>query len=103
MTPWGYGMRTIELNGGRAVAALGQGTWRIGEDPARAAEETHALLTGIDAGMTLIDTAEMYGDGATERFSARRCPVGERTSFWSARPIRGTRRGRNCRSLARRA
>ena len=61
-------MRMIDLNGGVAVPALGQGTWKMGEDPSLAAEETRALLAGIDAGMTLIDTAEMYGGGATERF-----------------------------------
>ena len=61
-------MRTIELPGGLAVPVLGQGTWKMGEDPARAAGERAALLAGIDAGLTLIDTAEMYGDGSTERF-----------------------------------
>ncbi|WP_240623225.1 aldo/keto reductase [Brevundimonas lutea] len=48
------------------VPALGQGTWRMGEDAGRREEEIAALRTGIDLGMTLIDTAEMYGDGATE-------------------------------------
>ena len=61
-------MRMIELNDGLTVPALGQGTWKMGEDPSLAAVETRALLAGIDAGMTLIDTAEMYGGGATERF-----------------------------------
>ena len=61
-------MRQIELPDGRSVPALGQGTWKIGENSARAPTERAALLAGIDAGMTLIDTAEMYGDGATERF-----------------------------------
>ena len=50
------------------MSALGQGTWHMGEDRARARQETEALLAGIDAGMTLIDTAEMYGSGATETF-----------------------------------
>lgn len=45
---------------------LGQGLWRMGEDPSRCAAETAALRLGIDLGMTLVDTAEMYGDGATE-------------------------------------
>ena len=61
-------MRHAALQDGTKVAALGQGTWKMGEDPARAGDETAALVAGIDAGMTLIDTAEMYGDGATETF-----------------------------------
>jgi len=42
------------------------GTWMMGEDPARRSGEIAALQRGIDLGMTLIDTAEMYGDGASE-------------------------------------
>ena len=61
-------MRQITMPGGTAVPVLGQGTWRMGEDPRRVRAETEALLTGIDLGMTLIDTAEMYGDGGTETF-----------------------------------
>jgi diketogulonate reductase-like aldo/keto reductase len=48
------------------VAALGQGTWNMGDDPARRREELEALRLGIELGMTLIDTAEMYGDGRAE-------------------------------------
>jgi len=46
---------------------LGQGTWYMGEDPAHAQAEIGALQLGIDLGITLIDTAEMYGDGGAER------------------------------------
>lgn len=59
---------SITLPGGRRVPALGQGTWRMGEDPDRRTEETAALRAGIERGMTLVDTAEMYGEGATETF-----------------------------------
>ena len=59
---------SITLPDGRRVPALGQGTWRMGEDPGRRAEETAALRAGIERGMTLVDTAEMYGEGATETF-----------------------------------
>jgi diketogulonate reductase-like aldo/keto reductase len=48
------------------VPPLGQGTWNMGDDPSRRREELDALRTGIDLGMTLIDTAEMYGDGRSE-------------------------------------
>ena len=63
-------MRTIHLPDGTAVAALGQGTWRMGEGLHSARQEADALRQGIDLGMTLIDTAEMYGDGASERVVA---------------------------------
>lgn len=56
----------IDLPSGKRVPALGQGTWRMGEDRRRHADEVIALRRGIDLGMTLIDTAEMYGDGGAE-------------------------------------
>ncbi len=59
-------MRQVTVPDGPSVPALGQGTWRMGEDPRRAAVETKAILAGLDAGMRLVDTAEMYGDGSTE-------------------------------------
>jgi diketogulonate reductase-like aldo/keto reductase len=60
-------MRMTILPSGEAVPALGQGTWYMGDLPARRAAEVAALRAGMDLGMTLIDTAEMYGDGAAER------------------------------------
>lgn len=45
---------------------MGQGTWRMGERAKRRADEIAALRAGVDLGMTLVDTAEMYGDGAAE-------------------------------------
>jgi diketogulonate reductase-like aldo/keto reductase len=59
-------MKQVQLPSGQSVAALGQGTWNIGDDPARRDEEIAALRLGIDLGLTLIDTAEMYGDGRSE-------------------------------------
>jgi diketogulonate reductase-like aldo/keto reductase len=59
-------MRRIALPDGAMVPALGQGTWRMGE-AGRDAEEVAALRLGIELGLTLIDTAEMYGDGAAEK------------------------------------
>jgi diketogulonate reductase-like aldo/keto reductase len=59
-------MKYVTLPCGESVAALGQGTWRIGEDRARRREEIDCLRRGIDLGMTLIDTAEMYGQGLSE-------------------------------------
>jgi aldehyde reductase len=60
-------MKRITLPCGETVPALGQGTWNIGEDPATRKEELAALRHGMDLGMTLIDTAEMYGEGNSER------------------------------------
>jgi diketogulonate reductase-like aldo/keto reductase len=60
-------MRTTFLPGGAAVPVLGQGTWYLGDDPRTRSAEIAALQAGIDLGMSLIDTAEMYGDGASER------------------------------------
>jgi len=59
-------MRTVSLPGGEQVPLLGQGTWMMGERPDRRPDEIAALRLGVDLGMTLIDTAEMYGDGAAE-------------------------------------
>lgn len=59
-------MRTVDIADGETVSCLGQGTWNMGERPDRRIEEIAALRAGVELGMTLIDTAEMYGDGATE-------------------------------------
>ncbi|QHE90951.1 aldo/keto reductase [Pandoraea fibrosis] len=60
-------MRDISFPGGETVPVLGQGTWMMGEKAARRREEIEALRLGVSLGMTLVDTAEMYGEGATER------------------------------------
>ena len=59
-------MKTVSLPSGERVAALGQGTWNMGDDPAARAEELATLRLGLDLGLTLIDSAEMYGDGRSE-------------------------------------
>ena len=59
-------MRTVALPSGEKVPAFGLGTWNIGDTPAQRAEEIATLRLGLDAGATLIDTAEMYGDGRSE-------------------------------------
>ena len=60
-------MRIVRLPDGTEVPALGQGTWHMGEQRAAEAAEIAALQRGLDGGMTLIDTAEMYADGGAER------------------------------------
>jgi diketogulonate reductase-like aldo/keto reductase len=59
-------MRYVTLLNGARVPALGLGTWGMGERRGSRADEVKALQLGIDLGMTLIDTAEMYGDGGAE-------------------------------------
>ena len=59
-------MKTIPLAGGECVPVLGQGTWRMGESTSAHKDEVAALRLGIELGMTLIDTAEMYGEGGAE-------------------------------------
>lgn len=60
-------MKFVKLPSGEQVPALGMGTWMIGESRSTRAEEIGTLQHGIDLGMTLIDTAEMYGEGASEQ------------------------------------
>jgi diketogulonate reductase-like aldo/keto reductase len=62
---------TVALPDGARVPALGLGTWTMGERREKAEREVAALRAGIDLGMTLIDTAEMYGDGGAERIVAK--------------------------------
>ena len=64
-------LQYLTLRDGERVPALGQGTWHMGEDRRRAAEEAAAVRLGIELGMTLIDTAEMYGSGGAEEMIAR--------------------------------
>lgn len=63
-------MRKVTLPGGEIVPALGQGTWMMAERASRRSEEIEALRLGLDLGMTLVDTAEMYGEGAAEELVA---------------------------------
>ena len=57
---------TLRLPSGESVPVLGQGTWMMAEGNGRRADEIASLRLGLDLGLTLIDTAEMYADGASE-------------------------------------
>lgn len=59
-------MRRLEFLGW-PTSTIGQGTWKIGDHRSRRQDEVAALRRGIDLGLTVIDTAEMYGEGAAER------------------------------------
>lgn len=58
--------KTVPLPSGERVPALGLGTWFMGDDPAKRSEEIATLRLALELGVTLIDTAEMYGEGAAE-------------------------------------
>ncbi|MDR3413376.1 MAG: aldo/keto reductase [Formivibrio sp.] len=60
-------MKTVLLPSGEQVPALGQGTWFMGEDASARAEEIATLREGVELGLSLIDTAEMYGEGSAEK------------------------------------
>lgn len=68
--PMSSEIRTTTLPSGEAVPVLGQGTWKMGEDRRRRADEVAALKLGLDLGITLIDTAEMYAGGGAEEVVA---------------------------------
>jgi len=59
-------MKQVTLPDGKRVPALGMGTWNMGDDRATRAEELATLRLGLDLGLRLIDTAEMYGEGLSE-------------------------------------
>ena len=89
------GIRTIALPGGESIPALGIGTWTMGDRAKSRADEIAALQTAIDLGMTVVDTAEMYGNGAAETLVAE--ALGERRDdvFLVSKvlPQHATRRG----------
>jgi diketogulonate reductase-like aldo/keto reductase len=86
---------TLPLPSGRPIPVLGQGTWLMGEDPAKRHTEIAALRTGLDLGMTLIDTAEMYGDGAAEELIGQAIAGRRKEVFLVSKvlPHHATRRG----------
>lgn len=63
-------IRTTTLPSGKTIPAFGLGTWRMGESARKRADEVKALAHGLSLGVTLIDTAEMYGDGEAETIVA---------------------------------
>ncbi len=86
---------TTALPDGTAVPVLGQGTWHVGEGERSRAEEVAALRLGISLGLTLIDTAEMYGEGAAEEVVGEAI-AGQRDSVFvvsKVYPHNATRRG----------
>ncbi|AFZ13495.1 2,5-didehydrogluconate reductase [Crinalium epipsammum PCC 9333] len=64
-------MQTLNLLSGQVIPVLGMGTWQMGENPKHRQDEINALCHGLDIGLSLIDTAEMYGEGGAEEVIAQ--------------------------------
>jgi diketogulonate reductase-like aldo/keto reductase len=88
-------MRTLPLPSGRPIPVLGQGTWAMGEDPAQRRAEIAAIRLGLDLGLTLIDTAEMYGEGGAEEMIGEAIAGRREEVFLVSKvyPFNATRRG----------
>ena len=99
-------MKTVKLPSGERVTALGQGTWNMGEKKKDRTEEIAALRLGVDLGLSLIDTAEMYGDGRSEELIAEAIDGRREQVFLVSKvlPHHATRRGtvRACEGSLRR-
>lgn len=97
---------SVMLPSGEPVTALGQGTWHLAERPDRRAAEIAALRLGVELGMTLIDTAEMYTDGAAEQLVGEAIAGRRDEVFLVSKVLPGhaTRRGtvRACQASLRR-
>ena len=99
-------MKTVTLPSGKHVSALGLGTWYLGENRATRTEEIATLRLGLDLGVTLIDTAEMYGDGRSEEMVAEAIE-GRRNDVFLVSKVSPNNASRKCavaaceRSLAR--
>ncbi|MCR5293625.1 MAG: aldo/keto reductase [Lachnospiraceae bacterium] len=86
----------VKLSNGVSVPALGQGTWFIGDRAGTRKDEIEALRTGIEAGMTLIDTAEMYGSGRSESLVGEAiAPYGREELFLVSKVLPGNANRRN--------
>lgn len=101
-----HSMKTVRLPSGELVPALGQGTWNMGDKKKARAEEIAALRLGLDLGLNLIDTAEMYGDGNSEELIAEAIDGRRKQVFLVSKvlPQHATRRGtiKACESSLRR-
>lgn len=89
------GIRTIALPDGETIPVLGIGTWNMGETRRKRADEIAALQMAADLGMTVVDTAEMYGNGAAEELVAEALGARRSEIFVVSKvlPQHATRRG----------
>lgn len=85
----------VTLKNGLKMPRLGMGMWYIGEESAKARSEYEAIRMGIDAGLKLIDTAEMYGMGRSESFVGRAIKNYDRSSLFLVSKVLPSNAGRN--------
>ncbi|SFG77322.1 aldo/keto reductase [Oribacterium sp. WCC10] len=83
----------VTLGNGIKVPALGQGTWYLGESSLQRKREIDGIRKGIEAGMTLIDTAEMYGNGAAEDMLGEAISTVDRKSLYLVSKVLPTNAG----------
>ncbi len=100
-------MKTVTLPDGTEVPKAGQGTWYLGENPGKRSREIEALRLGVRIGMNLIDTAEMYGDGASEELVGEAIRPLERSGLFLTSKVYPWNAGRehifsSCRSSLKR-
>src|SRR4029078_13527716 len=88
-------IKTVLLPSGARVPAFGLGTWKMGDEPAKRKEEIATLRLGLELGATLIDTAEMYGDGRSEQLIAEAIEGKRDQAFLVSKvlPTNASRRG----------
>jgi len=88
-------MKRVALPAGESVPALGIGTWRYGEDRRKRADEITTLRLALDLGVSLIDTAEMYGEGRSEELIGEAISGRRHEAFLVSKvyPHNATRRG----------
>jgi aryl-alcohol dehydrogenase-like predicted oxidoreductase len=88
-------MQQVTLPSGEKVAALGLGTWQMAEDRNKRADEIATIRLALDLGMTLLDTAEMYGEGRAEELIAEALPGRRDQAFIVSKvyPQNATRKG----------
>lgn len=85
----------VTLKNGLKMPRLGMGMWYIGEESSKARNEYEAIRMGIDSGLTLIDTAEMYGMGRSEAFVGRAIKNYDRSSLFLVSKVLPSNAGRN--------
>ena len=85
----------VKLKDGAIIPKLGQGTWFLGEDKRFEKDEIESIKTGIENGMTLIDTAEMYGEGLSEELIAKAIKEYDREKLFLVSKVYPYNAGRN--------
>lgn len=81
--------KTVNFGDNRVLPAIGQGTWYMGEKASQRRQESDALRAGIERGLTLIDTAEMYAEGGAEEVVGEAIKGQRDKVFWSPKSTRG--------------